>query len=819
MGEDAAWTRPAPALELLVHGVGGTTPEAMLCSGQVAQVCGDQVAGIYRRAEDGLDDTCGTSRTDIPAPTAPPGTAADGPGRPPGADGQPVQEAYCWSGLTSGNSSRALWLLLVPFMIVNLAHWMRPPGGPGTDRWRRLYDILVRLLALSLTVLLVAAACEVAVDLVAWQCAGNPACARGKPWPGFLGELPAGPRTAVAALVPTALVTALWWLSHRTWSAYEAQLPPGTADDGHSPQTPDLALPGFWYGRRPVARLRAAHTAVALCTIAVALLLPAVRAGDHRTDGAVLTAFVSATALAAAVVVCRTGRSESAVDHATDRRTIRSLLAVSLVLLAAAVAHAALRGPGTAASRLPGAGLFSGLTVVQGVLIVALTVVVQRLRRGGGAEPRAAARGFAGPMVAVLACMVGWIFAGGVAQQVADWLDGSRTPGASGSPLAGPPVLLSWQAATIPVFLPVVAVVAGVAAARVAAGRGKEAARVRGDYPGHHEQPHRTRQIAGAVTRARLTDTAPAVVVAIGCTAFVLAALGTVGAWATGRSPAVAVAGTGETIGRAVRIAQDTGSWLLGAGAVALYTLGRRAYRNPSARRTVGILWDVGTFWPRAAHPFAPPCYAERAVPDLTWRMATWTDRTDGRLVLSAHSQGTVLAASAIWQLAPRARRRVALLTYGSPLERLYGRWFPAYFGPVALASLHGEVHAWRNLWRSTDPIGGPMRLPQPDGQAVDVGPLRDPAAYERSAEHPLPTPILAHSDYQGDPVFTAERAALLAMLPGSGQLAPVPRPGQADDDAPASPEGIPATAAIETADPAEPPGQTAQGSSGRSSA
>ena len=100
----------------------------------------------------------------------------------------------------------------------------------------------------------------------------------------------------------------------------------------------------------------------------------------------------------------------------------------------------------------------------------------------------------------------------------------------------------------------------------------------------------------------------------------------------------------------------------LAAAAVALIALGRKAYGSVSARRTVGILWDVGTFWPRAAHPFAPPCYAERAVPDLTWRIATWTERTGGRLVLSAHSQGTVLAASAVWQLAPATRRRIALM-------------------------------------------------------------------------------------------------------------------------------------------------------------
>ncbi|MFV2121349.1 hypothetical protein ACE14D_24095, partial [Streptomyces sp. Act-28] len=226
---------------------------------------------------------------------------------------------------------------------------------------------------------------------------------------------------------------------------------------------------------------------------------------------------------------------------------------------------------------------------------------------------------------------------------------------------------------------------------------------------------------------------------------------------------------------------QALGSWLVGLGFVLFVTWGRRAYRDASARRTIGILWDVGTFWPRAAHPFAPPCYAERAVPDLAWRTASWTGRTGGRLVISGHSQGSVLAAAAVWQLPRTTRRRVALLTYGSPLDRLYGRWFPAYFGREALADLHREVDCWRNLWRRTDPIGGPVRLPAEGGRPeVDHAPLRDPVVYGRTHDHPLPEPVLGHADYRADPAFARERAALLDRLPPAEPLV-VPR--QRDGD------------------------------------
>jgi pimeloyl-ACP methyl ester carboxylesterase len=129
--------------------------------------------------------------------------------------------------------------------------------------------------------------------------------------------------------------------------------------------------------------------------------------------------------------------------------------------------------------------------------------------------------------------------------------------------------------------------------------------------------------------------------------------------------------------------------------------------------------------------------------------------------VISGHSQGSVLAAAAVWQLPARTRRRVALLSYGCPVERLYGRWFPACFGPAPLQGLHEEVHCWRNLWRATDPIGGPVLA----GGDIDRGPLLDPLAYGRTAEHPLPAPVLGHSDYQADPEFARERALLLAEL------------------------------------------------------
>lgn len=126
--------------------------------------------------------------------------------------------------------------------------------------------------------------------------------------------------------------------------------------------------------------------------------------------------------------------------------------------------------------------------------------------------------------------------------------------------------------------------------------------------------------------------------------------------------------------------------------------------------RPWGLLWDLMCFLPRVAHPFAPPCYAERVVPELRSRVDDWLgvepdaeSRHDGvtadelarrRVVLSAHSLGAVVAVAAIiarWDVddPERGHRsdRVALLTYGTQLRSHFGRFFPELFGPQVLGT------------------------------------------------------------------------------------------------------------------------------------
>ena len=122
----------------------------------------------------------------------------------------------------------------------------------------------------------------------------------------------------------------------------------------------------------------------------------------------------------------------------------------------------------------------------------------------------------------------------------------------------------------------------------------------------------------------------------------------------------------------------------------------------------------------------------------------------------------------------------------------------PAHFGTARLRELHQDMHLWSNLWRRTDPIGGPVGIGAAD-DPVDCGPLLDPVAYGRSAAHPLPEPVLGHSDYQADPAFAEQRALLLLRLPDAKGVPAQPSQGVRGSRA-------------------GPRGRADQGSSGRSS-
>ena len=140
MATNAEW------VELRVHGVSGTPPESLLAHPHVAQTDGGGASRFF--------------------------SAVDSDGVIlPGKDGQAL-EAYHWGHYTSGTSWQALWLLLVPFGLINAAQFMVPAPASRPKRSvnaQAAASALLRLLALLLTLLLVFAVGLTLMDLVAWR--------------------------------------------------------------------------------------------------------------------------------------------------------------------------------------------------------------------------------------------------------------------------------------------------------------------------------------------------------------------------------------------------------------------------------------------------------------------------------------------------------------------------------------------------------------------------------------------------------------------------------------------------------------------------
>jgi hypothetical protein len=269
------------------------------------------------------------------------------------------------------------------------------------------------------------------------------------------------------------------------------------------------------------------------------------------------------------------------------------------------------------------------------------------------------------------------------------------------------------------------------------------------DYSGSPDREARDR--ASGVARARvlawLTDWIPPVLAGFAVTAIVaFAALVLVGlAGGFNRLP-VRLPGLST-----VCVA------MLSAAAAGIVGLAVAALRDREKRRMVGVLWDVITFWPRANHPLTPPCYGERTVPELVGQLSYLVAGSRG-LVLTGHSQGSIIAAATILQADNTGLPHTGLLTFGCPLRRLYAKNFPAYFGRNTVeAILFREPTRWINLWALTDPIGSWLLVN--DNAVMADAPekldcrLLDVTSLDREARGDYP-PICRHSGFLTRPEY-----------------------------------------------------------------
>lgn len=681
--------------ELRVHGVGGTTPQTMLFDPMPTQVGGDATAGFWRTG---------------------------------GRGGRRI-EAYSWGGLTARAATRAFWVLLLPFTFANVAGWMQfhpdvPAGGPPPVR-RGAEGLLVRLVCLSLTILLVAGAATAALDLVAYQCGGQSRCVDGRwwLWPFTRGPFASHPgrRLGLGALAPVLLLVVLWYLGRRTARRYESITPPDALAESSGPI---LLRPSTWDSEPRVTREQGAHLAAGLATVAGMVALATVALARQNADRSPLgvTAAVGA-ALALAVAVASLLR--------TGARSRAALALAAAVLAAACLAAWRLPAYARTAQVLPGVSRTGEAVFAAQLLLLAglAAAIGLRVRRAG--RRRAHFR-WCGPVVlaALSIFMTGSVVGGGMLR-LADVLgrpaDASIAAAEPAAVVLFTPASYDWLAMLFAVGV-AVAALGGVAAAvwwlRLPE---SSVAQVLARYP---DACAGDRGCAVGIARAERLAQLPRHVdapLSAGVAVVLVLAAGSY-LWRIGGGE---VLGAYPEVPGGLSWLRNAASWAVTLLPVAAVGLVASSYRSSARRRTLGIIWDLGALWPRWFHPLAPPCYAERAIPELQCRILRLTGPA-GRVVLSAHSQGTVWATVALRMLPPEHRARMAYVTYGSPLAHLYPTLFPDHFpaahggladslSPAASAAGHAR---WRNFWRRTDPIGGPVDT---GDERNDPVPLLDP--------------------------------------------------------------------------------------------
>ena len=802
--------------ELRVHGVSGTPPDSILQMPHpwISIVDGNESSGFFRRWLPGQE----TVPTEL---------------------GVHRVEAYSWGGLTSGPGLRALWLLALPFTLVDLGYWMLPVATTEDPKGRRAAAwatrCVLRLFALSLTVTALAAVVLAAMDIAAWQCGSEPVCQDQNGLVGWLGHL-AQPqqRSAIAALVPGAFVFVLWTIGRSSLTEDSAPAPT------REPHALVLQDRDFFITESSVVRLRRMHVTVSASLLAALVAVPLVR--YHARGPLDVIVLVVAVVLASVAVLVAiperwVGRGGDDVPNMNGPTKFLQLASVATLLVSVALALLLRTKDVPIPSHLPGLRalilavfalqvilvplLFAGVgaqhpkrSVQLAAMTLAVVTVVTtvagliwyagRLGDGEGTHPGApppliivllvlvaiaiaalpcatlgrtasgiAAGGLGGALVPTLAWLLALAFSVGVGLQTAQWLGHAVTsthlaktdPGPDAALIVPPAYIWAGAAAAV------VAVIAAVLGLFVwfvllrhrikamQAGIRTDYPHVPGDTPGARDR--RWEALARGRALASLTDCAGLVVTVLVVTSVLVALLGSflyVGwpQW-TDKGPA--------------HFAAAAGSWVIVTGLAGLVALGYASVRNRSKRRTIGILWDVATFWPRAVHPLTPPCYAERAVLDLRERIVRLGAQTDDVVVLSCHSQGSVIAVPTVLQLEGEDCHQLRLLLHGSPVRRLYGRWFPHYFRPEVFERLSTILTGrWRTLYRLTDPIGSWNREPDGDRAETYVAGetrVRDLAEVDQEVADPrLPGdgPMHGHSDYWLDPVYTATVARLAAL-------------------------------------------------------
>lgn len=775
-------------VEIRIHGVGGSTPQALLNDPNPERVAGDATTGFYR-TKDGLHRT-----------TSGPRRAEDPEER--------HTEAYSWGGLTSGSGWRVLWLPLLPFMLANMAGWALRPARGGIPSPRMRWAS--RFVALGATLNVVLVLTLAALDVLAFQCGATECGQRSwtAPLRWFGGAGDPGVRLVVGAVIPVAVIALLGLISSSSRARYEATPAPSLAGDRpeDTPATGATALadglsdPRFWagHGHRRLSRYHLSAATVLVAGVlawcggrtaealaghveaawllpvvltlvggvlaAVLVLLRAERPWHVPASWGLLVTSVAALALAAVFCVLQPEVGAQPPGHLPGMRAAFNLgwgvVLGSLLLLWLGLTFRAFRRSsrlGHPVFRWAAPLVFSGFGLVLANLVLLGTTLLLAQwatpagvdiawaltdsgATGGDPIPAGAVTLYPAMQFAVSLLSMGLIVlvVGTVLVAAGCWWWEGR-PGPVGR--ASSALATDYAAEVAP---------------RATRPRDRDAWYAKAAPEPDRALTPRARAWVRSVARWRLfgrSTHALSYPITIGVlVGLVLATI--IGFWfvAAHRSPQTWATKIGLTLAVAVP--------------PALLVLARGSWGSPGKRRTLGILWDVGTFFPRGYHPFAPPSYAERAVPELIRRLWLIHD-FGGRVVITAHSQGSVIAVAALAGAPPRpqpsAEPRVGLVTFGSPVVKLYQWGFPAYFTPALVARLAAGTsgfgsQTWRNLYYLTDPIGGPVEHAHVDRELADP-----PMSVHLAGSRP-PAPG-SHTGYWRDPWLWSEVARLGAEL------------------------------------------------------
>lgn len=761
--------------ELRVHGVGGTTPERLMDVPHTELVAGSEEAGFFR-----------------PASWIPQLGAADN------------LEAYSWGGITSRARSRALWIFLLPFAMLNVAGWMFPGASGGG--WKRFVSVAsIRLAALLNTAVFAAMFAHLTIDIIGFRCTTTEDCTGTwflGPWRWWADTAQEGIALGIGALALIMLGVAA--------IARSARAPTMTKPVGDPARRVTLADAELWNRGDVAHHLGVVHTAVALALASLFGIEAAARLDDASSvpDTLLVVGAVQLFVLALSVDLI-IGFGHKAGLLKVMRWVALALaaggLAVTIVMVFIADSPTAVMADGV---------LIATTSSVIFIMVVALFLLFwgwYLARLVGGWIGRVLGRAPSDAHQAMTSFTLPrdpghgeHVDRGSFVRRLRQattmlWVNDnppvmsmqSAVPffGAGVVVTVGASVLLRMQSLLgtdfpdavlnqVAVFgcgWVIVMLVVGIAGWFSAPGRTADV--IAHDYD---NSPTTTaspvdeasdgpwlEKISSAESAAFITDraetllTIPAIIVMVAI--LIMNVIG----------------GT-----EVMDVLGAPASLALSFVPVGLIAAFNSLYRSRSFRRTLGIVWDVSTFWPRWFHPWAPPSYGVQAVEQLTRRLAVLTEPNErgerGGVILSAHSQGTVLATAAVSQLDPASQARVAMLTHGSPLNRLYARYFGEFFSRTAFRRLAHDLTpdapvTWQNLYRRTDPIGGPIF-----GEcSADVLDITDATMQARSHDRLLldphdPNPLmrgdarpvsLNHSNYYADPVYNDTIAAMVAAL------------------------------------------------------